>query len=74
MTRPGLLLRGTLVTFGGLFLPLAVWFAWKRYWGQAIAVGVVAVVFLRTGLSRDEDSWIAAIDELGRSTPDKRGY
>jgi hypothetical protein len=60
-----------LLTFGALFLPLAIWFAWKRYWGQALAVGFVAVVFLRTGLSRDEDSWIAAIDELGTRTRDK---
>jgi hypothetical protein len=45
-----------------------LWFAWRdigRYWGEALALLVVGGVFLRIGISRDEDSWIAAIDELG---------
>ncbi|MDB4877238.1 MAG: hypothetical protein JWM41_3684 [Gemmatimonadetes bacterium] len=68
MTRPGCLVRGALVTFGVLFLPLALWFAWRRFWGQAVALLLVSAAFLKLGLSRDEDSWLAAIDELGERT------
>jgi hypothetical protein len=65
VARPGCLVRAALVSFGVLFLPLAVWFAWRRFWGQSIALFLVSGVFLKLGLSRDENSWIAAIDELG---------
>ncbi len=66
MARPGLVLRGALVTFGAMFLPLAIWFVWKHFWGESLAVGLVAVAFLRSGLSHDEDSWMSAIDALGK--------
>ncbi len=68
LPRPGCVVRSALVTFGLLFLPLAIWFAWanwRRYAGDAMALVVVSVVFLRLGLSRDDDSWISAIDDLG---------
>jgi hypothetical protein len=57
-----------LVTLGILFLPLAIWFAyanWHRYWGNALALAIVGLVFLRVGLNRDEDSWLSSIDDLG---------
>jgi hypothetical protein len=76
MARPGCIVRGALVTFGVLFLPMGLWFAWRdigRYWGEALALLVVGGVFLRIGISRDEDSWIAAIDELGAPDVKKRG-
>jgi hypothetical protein len=73
VSRPGCLVRGSLVAFGVLFLPLAIWFAWRGYWGQSLALFLVAAVFLKLGLSRDESSWISAIDELGEPTPVKRG-
>jgi len=66
--RPGLVVRGALVTFGAIFAPLAVWFAWKRFWIDAVVLGVIAGWFLKTGLSRDDNSWIAAIDELDRDS------
>lgn len=64
MSRPGCVLRATLVSFGLIFLPMAVWFAWKRYWGNAAALFLVSVMFLKLGTSRDDDSWMSAIDEL----------
>jgi hypothetical protein len=65
--NPGYVLRGALVTFGCLFLPLAGLFLyrdWLRYWPQALILAAVAIWFIRVGLSRNEDSWIAMIDEL----------
>jgi hypothetical protein len=59
--------RSTLVLLGMLFLPLSIWFAysnWHKYAGDAIALFIVAALFLRYGFTRDEDSWIAAIDDL----------
>jgi hypothetical protein len=73
MPRPGCVLRAALISFGVLFLPLGLWFAYRsvtRYWGQALVLLIVSVVFLRLGFSKDEDSWMAAIDELGE-TPRK---
>ena len=68
LPRPGCLLRSALVLFGVLFLPMAVWFAyasWHRYWLDSLALLIIGVVFLRLGLSRDEDSWMSTIDDLG---------
>ena len=65
--RPGCLLRSALVTFGVLFLPMACWFAYvdvRRYWIDALALVATSLAFLKWGLTRDEGSWIAAIDEL----------
>jgi hypothetical protein len=64
VARPGCIVRAALVSFGVLFLPTAIWFAWRRFWGQSLALFVVSVVFLRYGLSRDESSWVSALDEL----------
>ena len=64
MARPGLVVRGALVTFGAIFAPLAVWFAWRHFWIDAVILAVIAIAFLRTGLSRNDSSWIAAIDDL----------
>ncbi len=67
LPRPGRVLRAALVSFGLMFLPLAIWFAYAnfhRYWLNALALFVVAVAFLRWGFSRDEDSWVSAIDDL----------
>jgi hypothetical protein len=63
--RPGCVLRSALVTFGVLFLPAAVWFAWHGYWGRSLTLLAVSAAFLWLGLSRREDSWISAIDALG---------
>ena len=68
MPRPGCMLRGALVSLGGLFLPLAVWFSYvnlHRYWGDVLGLLVVSFAFLKIGLSRDDDGFMAAIDELG---------
>lgn len=68
LPRPGCVLRSALVGLGLLFLPLAVWFAyasWRRYWGQSLVLFGIAVWFLKIGLSRNEDSWISTIDDLG---------
>jgi hypothetical protein len=68
MARPGCVLRGALICFGLLFLPLGLWFAFRsfpRYVGQSLALIAVSLVFLRVGVSKEENSWMAAIDELG---------
>ena len=67
LARPGCLLRSALVTFGLLFLPMALVFAYKsgeRYWARSIVLLVVAVAFLWLGLSRNENSWVTMIDDL----------
>ena len=67
LARPGCLLRSALVTFGLLFLPMALVFAyksWERYWARSIVLLVVAVAFLWLGLSRNENSWVTMIDDL----------
>ena len=67
VARPGCMLRSALVAFGLLFLPMAVLFAyksWERYWLRSIVLLVVSVVFLWLGLSRNENSWVAMIDDL----------
>ncbi|HEY5060705.1 MAG TPA: hypothetical protein VII52_04165 [Gemmatimonadaceae bacterium] len=58
-------MRTTLVVLGIIFLPMAIWFFWKTYWGSAIAVLVLSAGSLRLGLTRDADSWMSMIDELG---------
>jgi hypothetical protein len=66
----GCLLRATLVMFGLLFLPMAVWFAhrgFSRYWLESTALLVIGLVFLRLGLSKKDNSWLALIDDLERS-------
>jgi hypothetical protein len=65
MVRPGCVVRTTLVVFGIIFLPMAIWFFWKMYWGSGIAVGVLSAISLKLGLARDADSWMSMIDELG---------
>jgi hypothetical protein len=63
----GCLLRATLVMFGLLFLPMAVWFAhrgFSRYWLEASALLVIGLLFLRLGLSKKDNSWISLIDDL----------
>jgi hypothetical protein len=68
LPRPGCVLRSALVLFGVSFLPLACWFAYvnfHRYWVDSLALFIIAVVFLRWGLTRDQDSWMSAIDDLG---------
>ena len=65
----GCLLRATLVMFGLLFLPMAGWFAYRglsRYWVEATALTVIGLVFLRLGLSRKDNSWLALLDDLER--------
>lgn len=72
LPRPGCVLRSALVSFGLLFLPMACWFAYSnfhRYWIDALALFVISVVFLRWGLTRDEDSWMSVIDDLGGGEP-----
>lgn len=68
LPRPGCVLRSALVGLGLLLLPVAVWFAyanWRRYWGQSLVLLAVGLWFLKLGVSRDEDSWISSIDDLG---------
>ena len=68
LPRPGCVLRSALVCLGLLFLPVAIWFAyanWRRNWGQSLVLLAVGLWFLKLGLSRDEDSWISSIDDLG---------
>jgi hypothetical protein len=69
-TGTGCLLRATLVMFGLLFLPMAVWFAhrgFSRYWLEAITLFLIGLMFLRLGLSKRDNSWVALIDDLERS-------
>lgn len=61
------MVRGTLGLFGLTFLPAAIWLAWRgleRYWPQSLLLLVVGGVFLRLAFTRDEDSWVALIDDL----------
>lgn len=72
LARPGCVLRSALVTFGALFLPMAIWFAymnWHRYWDRSLILFAVSTAFLWLGLSRREDSWMSAIDELSGDRP-----
>ncbi|HEY4131550.1 MAG TPA: hypothetical protein VGM50_13105 [Gemmatimonadaceae bacterium] len=67
LPRPGRVLRAALVIFGVLFLPMACWFAYvdfRRYWINSLALFIIGIAFLRWGLTRDEDSWVSAIDDL----------
>lgn len=67
---PGCILRASLVFFGLLFLPVAFWFAHRgfaRYWPQSLVLVGVGAAFLRLGLSRRENSWIALMDDLAKS-------
>ena len=67
--RPGCVLRSALVVFGLLFLPMSIWFAyvnWRRNWGDALALFSISMLFLRFGLSRDEDSWVSSIDDMSK--------
>lgn len=68
LPRPGCVIRSALVIFAVLFLPMAIWFAyanWRRYWGESLVLMSISILFLRLALSRDEDSWLSTIDELG---------
>ena len=67
IARPGCMLRSALVTFGLLFLPMSILFAfksWERYWTRSVVLFVVSIVFLWLGLSRNENSWVTMIDDL----------
>jgi hypothetical protein len=53
--------------FGLLFLPMAIWFAHKsfsHYWLETTALVVIGILFLRLGLSKKDNSWLALIDDL----------
>jgi hypothetical protein len=68
MPRPGCVLRAALVTFGLLFLPMSIWFAYaniRRNWPNALALLAISLIFLKWGVARDADSWMSAIDDLG---------
>lgn len=68
IARPGCMLRSALVAFGLLFLPMAILFAyksWERYWLRSSILLVVSILFLWFGLSRNENSWVTMIDDLG---------
>jgi hypothetical protein len=65
MVRPGCVLRTTLVVLGIIFLPMGIWFFWKTYWVSGIAVLVLSALSLKLGLTRDPDSLMSMIDELG---------
>lgn len=70
MSGVGCLLRATLVSFGLLFLPMAAWFAhrgFSRYWMEATILVLIGLMFLRLGLSRKDNSWLALIDDLEKS-------
>jgi hypothetical protein len=73
MVRPGCVLRTILVVFGIIFLPMAIWFFWKMYWGSGIAVFVLSAISLKLGLTRDADSWMSMIDELGAPSDKQPG-
>jgi hypothetical protein len=70
--NPGCLLRSTLAVCGVVFLPIAVWFFhnWfvhRDQWRQAVQAVVlvaVSIVFLRLAFTRNEGSWMSAIDDL----------
>ena len=65
---PGCLLRSTLAVFGIFFLPFAIWFVyrdWVRNWPQSLILVVVSIWFLRLAFTKDDDSWISAVDDLG---------
>ena len=52
---------------------MAIWFFWKAYWGSAIAVLVLSAISLKLGLTRDADSWMSMIDDLGAPTHKQPG-
>jgi hypothetical protein len=67
LPRPGCVLRTALVSFGLMFLPMAILFAyknWSRYWGRVVVLGAVSIAFLWLGLSRNERSWVTMVDDL----------
>lgn len=73
MSRPGLVVRATLVIFGVMFLPWSLFIVYRdpaRYWLQSVILLALSVYALRLGLSRDEDSWLSAIDDLHSDKPD----
>jgi hypothetical protein len=62
--NPGCLLRSSLAICGVVFLPIAIWFLHTGKWWQGISLIVVSVVFLRLAFTRNENSWISAVDDL----------
>lgn len=72
LPRPGCVIRSALVIFALLFLPMAIWFAyasWRTYWGESLVLMSISILFLRLAFARGEDSFLAAIDELGGDGP-----
>ena len=61
---PGCLVRSTLAVFGVVFVPMAIWFAHRRHWLEALVLAIVSVLFLRWAFDRSEDSLLTAIDDL----------
>jgi len=62
------------VSFGVLFLPMSIWFAyvdWQRNWGKSLVLFAVSMFFLKLGLTRNPDSWITMIDDLGGDRSDQ---
>lgn len=74
--RPGRVIRSTLALLAFIFLPIACWFVWldwRRYWPNALVLGIVSVVFFRLATDRRPRSWISVIDGLdGPANPDAR--
>jgi hypothetical protein len=67
---PGCVLRASLVTFGLMFVPAAFWLAHRglaKYWPQSFILLLIAIAFLRLGMSRRENSWITLMDDLAKS-------
>lgn len=66
--RPGRIVRSTLALLAFIFLPLACWFLWsdwRRYWPNALGLGVVSALFLRAAVDRRPGSWMSIIDDIG---------
>jgi hypothetical protein len=60
--------RSSLAVFGIIFLPFAIWFVYRdflRNWPQSLILVAVSVWFLRLAFTKDDDSWISAVDDLG---------
>ncbi|HXT16101.1 MAG TPA: hypothetical protein VN706_10765 [Gemmatimonadaceae bacterium] len=70
LPRPGCMVRSALIVFALLFLPMAILFAYRdlrHYWLESLVLIFVSIAFLRAGLDRRDESWLAAIDELSDS-------
>ena len=72
--RPGRIVRSTLALLAFIFLPFACWFVWadwRRYWPNALGLGIVSAAFFWLATDRRPSSWISIIDGLdGPANPD----